>query len=269
MLGLAIETQPGDYVKDGLIHCGKCETPKQFMIPLDIEPDRRLVPIMCKCMQEDKKRREREFAEIQRQADIDIALSVGLTSEKYRTMTFEKSDGTVPQAENYVKYWPKMRDENIGLMLIGDTGTGKTYAAACIANALIRKGVRAYMANVTTISDIMSCMYSADREQLMQTVKRCDLLIIDDFGAQRSSDFVNEQMYNLLETRIGTLKPLIITSNLTMAELRQTQDTQLKRMYDRLKEACHPVEMKGDSRRRKIANNRYKVTESILSKGGS
>ena len=58
--------------------------------------------------------------------------------------TFDKDNGSTPQLEyarRYVEHWPEMRKENMGLLFWGPAGTGKTFAAACIANALVEREV--------------------------------------------------------------------------------------------------------------------------------
>ena len=64
------------------------------------------------------------------------------------------------------------------------------------------------------------------------------LLIIDDFGMERGTEYGLEQVYNVIDSRYRSGKPLIVTTNLTLDSLQNPQDTAHARIYDRLLEMC-------------------------------
>lgn len=251
-----------DYQKDGILFCGSCGTPRQMWIMLD--GVKKLVPVLCKCREEERNRQDEEWRRVQLSQRIEGLCRTGITDRRYTQMTFERSDVPLKFARNYVDNWPRMERENVGLMIIGDTGTGKTYAAACIANALLQKAVSVYMANIMSVCDRLTNLYDEGRLSYIASLQKYRLLVLDDFGAERGSDFVQEQIYNVVETRYRSGRPLIITSNLTLEQIRECDTLKYARTYDRLKEMCHPVTMEGDSRRRNIANKRVKRIKAIL-----
>ena len=144
--------------EDGFLHCSICHEPVQMKAP---EECRNIFPsgIMdkhCRCVREriardeaERKRRKAEerIAELQR---------ICFTDPAYMRHTFEQDKGYSPAArkvaEWYVDTYHERRANNEGLMFMGDTGTGKTFYACCIANALIRKGVAVW---VTTMQPLL------------------------------------------------------------------------------------------------------------------
>ncbi len=72
------------------------------------------------------------------------------------------------------------------------------------------------------------------------------LLIIDDFGMERGTEYGLEQVYNVIDSRYRSRKPLIVTTNLTLEELQHLEDTAHARIYDRLLEMCSPLLYRGE-----------------------
>ena len=82
-------------------------------------------------------------------------------------------------------------------------------------------------------------------------------MIIDDLGAERKSEFMQEQVFNIIDSRYRSGLPFIITTNLTADEIKKPQDVGYSRIYDRILERCHPVEVTGASRRRQNVKDTY------------
>lgn len=256
------EMDEGDYIKDSFIYCGKCHTPRQMKVMLfDKECT---VFKMCKCRAERSDRERAEFERQQRLDKIERMRRAGITDKRYLQMRFDKSDAALTFAKNYVDNWQRFRQDNVGLMILGGTGVGKTFAAACIANALLDKCVSVYMANIMSVCDKLGSFFNAGRAQFIDSLRNFSLLVLDDLGAERQTDFVQEQIYNIIEARYRSGLPLIITSNITPEQLRECDSIKYARTYDRLKEMCHPVVIEGESRRRRLANKRFSAVQSLL-----
>ena len=105
------------------------------------------------------------------------------------------------------------------LLIWGDVDTGKSFFAGCIANAFLEKGVPVLMTNFFRILNTLTGMLFEDRNQFINSLNRYSLLIIDDLGIERNSDFALEQVFNVIDSRYRSKKPLIITTNLTLSEL--------------------------------------------------
>ena len=101
-----------------------------------------------------------------------------------RNWTFEHDNGRNPQTETarfYVESWETMQAENIGYLFWGGVGTGKSYLAACIANALMEKEVAVCMTNFATILNDLAASFDG-RNEYISRLCSYPLLILDDFG---------------------------------------------------------------------------------------
>ena len=137
--------------------------------------------------------------------------------------TFENDNGRSPQmhhAQRYVEQWQTMRSENLGLLLWGGVGTGKSFLAGCIANALMEQEVPVRITNFARILNELNSCFSG-RNEVVDKLCRYPLLIIDDFGMERGTEYALEQIYNIVDSRYRSRKPLIVTTNLTLDEIRE------------------------------------------------
>ena len=131
----------------------------------------------------------------------------------------------------------------MGLLLWGDVGTGKSFFAGCVANALLDKGVPVLMTNFATILNSLTGIYPQDRNEFINSLNQYSLLIIDDLGVERNSEFALEQVFHVIDSRYRSMKPMIITTNLTLEELKHPEDLAHSRIYDRILERCVPLKI--------------------------
>ena len=124
------------------------------------------------------------------------------------------------KARAYVENWKEAYKNNTGLLLFGDVGTGKSFFAGCIANALLDRDVPVLMTNFPTILNRLTGMFSEDRADFIASFDEYDLLIIDDLGVERSTEYAMEQMFFVIDSRYRSRRPMIITTNLKLAELK-------------------------------------------------
>ena len=99
----------------------------------------------------------------------------------------------------------------------------------------------------------------------LDQMQRYSLLVLDDLGAERDTAYAAEQVFNVVDARVQTGLPLIVTTNLSVAEMQQADSMQLKRIYDRVLELC-PVRIKleGESRRTQNAQQRLTIANDLL-----
>lgn len=256
------EVNPSDYTKDGILYCGKCNTPKEC-IQVHFGKEYRL-PIMCRCKADEVQREKKE----KRIAELERRRKIAMPCPAYRDMTFENSDEKLTIAENYVANWNDMMRDNVGLLFFGNPGSGKTYMAASIANALLMKGVPVYMDNMAQLISMMGDNYDGGRDKCLYKIGKCDLLVIDDFGIERSTDFALQCAYDLIDARIRTEKPMIVTTNLDIAALKNPPDMRFSRIYSRLA-SIHPVAVQGDDKRKQQTNERFKAINRLLKGDGN
>ncbi len=261
------KTEPSEreYLSDdGLFHCKKCHTPTQCRIRIG---DReRIVSCTCKCQQEELAQRKREQAKAEHLDRIRRLKSNGIQEKTLSEWTFACAADTdgIRFARRYVEHWAEAKQNNLGLLLWGDVGTGKSFAAACIANALLESGVPVLMTNFSKILNQMGSMYSEERYRYIASFNAYDLLIIDDLGIERSTEYALEQVYAVIDERYKAKKPLIITTNQPLKELRNPDNLAYARIYSRVLELCTPVKMHGTDRRTEMANTKKELIRDLL-----
>ena len=166
--------------------------------------------------------------------------------------------------KRYATGFDEMLQKNQGLLFTGAVGTGKTFAAACIANYLIENGVPVVMTSFVKILGLSQGFKRDEEELYVQQMNSAKLLIIDDLGAERSTDFALERVYNIIDSRYRSSLPMILTTDLTLAEMKEATDIRYSRIYDRIFEVCFPMEFTGKSRRRAEASRRYDEMKRFL-----
>ena len=127
----------------------------------------------------------------------------------------------------------------------------KTYAAACIANTVIDQGYRVKVTNFSTVADEMWAV--DDKAAYIADLCKYPLLILDDLGVERKTEYMQEMVYKIVNARYVAGAPVIVTTNLTPDELTKADDMGYARTYDRLLEKCLPINVDGRSRRRAAA----------------
>lgn len=264
MISESIPKQDAEYIgDDGLLHCAVCHkaTERKISIPsLGID---RTVRCICDCRQKEldaQKKRERQ-EELERQRRKCFA------ETNMSNWTFKNDDGKNAKLseamKNYVKNFTEFKKDGKGLLLYGTVGTGKTYFAACIANALIDEGISVLMTDFARLTNKIQGMYEG-KQEFIDSLNRYTLLIIDDLGIERKTEFMQEIVYNVINSRYKSGLPFIITTNLTADEIKKPQDIGYSRIYDRILERCFPVQVTGESRRRQnVKETFFDVKEKL------
>ena len=241
----------GDYIgENNLYYCGKCKTAKQCRVTF--AGRERVVPCICHCKaeaikQEEEQRQQRAFFErVQRYRRI------GFPESDMGNWTFANDDRKNQKMsdamQNYVKHFDEFREKGKGLLLFGNVGTGKTFYAACIANALIDRGIPCLVTNFARIANTVQGLFEG-RQEYYDSLNRFPLLLIDDLAAERKTEYMQEIVFNVIDSRYRAGLPLIVTTNLTREEMQHPADITYQRIFSRLFEMCTPIEVYGKDRR--------------------
>lgn len=239
--------------ENGLEHCATCKEPLEQFLPEKVQAFFGMTkhPRQCACIRERNDREEKERKEREHRQTVESNTSVCFEERKMREWNFENDNGMNPEmkfAKHYIEHWQEVKKDGHGLLFWGGVGSGKSYMAACIANALLEQEVRVLMTNFATI---INGMFSAtDKVDYVNAICGYDLLIIDDLGVESHSEYRMEGLFNVIDRRVRSGKPMIITTNLTMKEMDETQDLNEARIYDRIRAVCQPVQVKGESQRK-------------------
>lgn len=249
--------------EDGLLHCGICGEPFQQRVEPNAIFRDGTAPRDCKCMREIHRKADEERERRKAEERIAELQRMGFSDPAYMRMTFENDKGYSPAARSaaewYVDNFPELRKSGKGLMFMGSTGTGKTFFACCIANALIKKGVPVW---VTTMRPLLRKLGDFNTaEAVINQIKSFELLILDDFGTNQATARNLELLFDVVDTRIRTGKPLIITTNLAPDDFKDAP-IELQRIYSRIKQMClncekSPVIMSGADRREEIVRQAH------------
>ena len=196
--------------------------------------------------------------------------SQGLQARYLYDYTFANDSGENPAMDKiraYAEGWQTARERNVGLLLFGDVGTGKSFAAGCIANALLEQDIPVLMTNFSTILNRLCGTFGEDRLTFLDGLDVYDLLIIDDLGVERSTEYAMEQIYTVIDSRYRSNKPLIVTTNLTLEEMKNPPDLARARIYDRILERCAPVLFAGKNFRKGNAAATRTAAREIIAQG--
>ncbi len=263
--------QEGDYRgDDGYLYCGKCHTRKEYEIELQ-GTKKFKVPSMCQCEKE-KQEREKELERKRKQMERIASLKRNsLMDKKFESCSFasvaitENNKRQVKVCKRYAEKFGEMLAKNQGLLMYGDVGTGKTHLACCIGNYLMENLTTVFVTSLIKIlQKAKSFRNEEDEANFIAKMNSADLLILDDLGAERSTDYALEIVYNVIDSRYRVGKPMIVTTNLTLVEMQDTPDIRYKRIYDRIFEVCYPLEFTGKSWRMKEAASRFDEMKSLL-----
>ena len=143
--------------KTNLLTCGHCHTAKEKVI--GFMGDKKKVHISCECMQEkerEEKEARRKYQQMLRINELRRSCFQDSIFFKARFENMDRDSEHRDIAENYVEKFEEVYKNNLGLILTGDVGCGKTHLAATIANGLIDQGISVKMTNFTSILNDMT-----------------------------------------------------------------------------------------------------------------
>lgn len=257
----------GDHIgEDGLVYCGKCGSRKQLRVKFGDKTH--VVRCVCKCESKEleEKKRQEEYEEQMRR--INRLKEASMMDKKYREVTFDKYEvreenkKVFEMVKKYADRFQDMYKKNQGLLLYGPVGTGKSFTAACIGNYLLNNAKPVIM---TSFVKILQDVWENDREaEYITILNSASLLIVDDLGTERETDYALEKVYNIIDSRVRANKPMIITSNLELNDMMECEDIRRKRIYDRILECCYPMYVGGKSFRMMKAAQRFDEMKDFL-----
>lgn len=267
-----VKVNADDYIdeRDGLIHCGKCGEPKQQAAPTPLirEVVGPLLRRSCKCDRDFEELMERKSRESAKKQRLDDAIRRGdIANRGYLYYTFERDktpDSDISKkARKYADNFADMYQKNIGLMFYGDNDAAKTFYACCIANAVFEAG---YSVLVDTYGNLCNLVQDFNkRDSVLYAVRNYALVVFDEYGAERGSEYVQDGAYSLINERIVSKKPMIITTNMRPGIISDGMNEQTKRIISRLDEAVTPLEVPSSGVREKKGEAKSKYLERLWS----
>lgn len=260
MVGDVIAGMVEDMTREEITFCPICKEATTREIQFGSKT--RIVGRMCRCERQrvaerdeaNRVRQEKErYEERIRRSGIDAKLK-DASFDNFKVN--EANSKAFKICKAYAENFSQMYDENRGILLYGTVGTGKSYLSACIANYLLNRGISVVM---TSFAKILSAVQGDHEEEieLMNLLRNAKLVIFDDIGAERSTDYALEKVFNFIDERYRAHQPMIITTNNDFGKMKEEGDIRHSRIYDRIFEVCCPIALNGDSWRKGKGNENY------------
>lgn len=189
--------------------------------------------------------RQKKIEGLMRRSGMPRRLAAA-TFENYDSAFSPAAKRAESAALRYINLWPHNRDEGRGLYLCGGVGTGKTHVAAALARTLVEyHHVPTLFVTVPELLDHMrpGIREAADeRDEWATAAMNADLLILDDVGTEKGSEWVRERLFVLVNHRYREQLPTIYTSNIGPRDLSGQLG---ERVASRLVETCEFVLVDG------------------------
>ena len=120
------------------------------------------------------------------------------------------------------------------------------------------------MTSFPKILNALGGLYSSERNEYLASLNRYTLLVIDDMGIERESQYTAETIYTVIDERYKSGKPFIITTNIQLDALKNPQDVEHARIYDRIMERCMPVYFGGRNYRSELGQENRDAAKKVL-----
>ncbi len=167
---------------------------------------------------------------------------------------------------DFIKAFQEWKDNRLGLYIWSrERGSGKTMLASSILNSLmVKEGISARFTSVPYYMDILQKAFKKKSEETDHSRQfwGCDVLCLDDLGAEKQSDWSNQELFKLIDYRYTKGKIIIATSNMSIKDLECDS-----RIIDRLNDMCMQIHMPEEGIRAQKANlKKQKFVDSIRRK---
>lgn len=260
-----IDTYIGD---DGLVYCSKCNTLRETenIIPVF----GRRMPIRCKCMKEASEKNDELEDYRKKMLRLDKLRSASLLGERYKDKSFDNTDKV---SEEFTKAMSRCKkycdisdialEKGYGIYIYGKSGTGKTHLTACMCNELISQYKQCLFTNFFEITKLIKATFgsrNSEAENIIKRICEIDFLFLDDLGTESlkkngEDNWLQEQVYDIINKRYNNIKPTIFTSNYSLNEL-VAERGMMDKTVDRIMEMSTAIiKLSGESYR---ARNRRK-----------
>ena len=215
----------------------------------------------CKKAQEYWKEKDKQDYEIEKRKHfreiINKIYKQNYIGMKFQNLNFEnfncnyENEMAIAIAKDYINKNITNADDN-GLIIMGKSGVGKTHLAASIANKLIENDKIVLMGRLTTLLDMIKETFkdnTKSENELIELYSNVDMIIIDDLGTEKISNWALEKLYTIIENRNENRLPIIITTRFDKQGLierfSKCQDEQLvDAIISKLYQMCYGVTLK-------------------------
>jgi DNA replication protein DnaC len=249
--------------------------PKKRLVVLGVE---KIVQPVCRCEVEAWEREQDEMQERYRKAEVERKFAISSLGERFencRFETFAKRPGTEKAfrlAYDYAERFELYGAES--LLIWGAPGNGKSHLAAAVCHKLKERGKIPVFQTMTELLERIRATFGRQAKEqereIMAALQDCDLLVLDDLGAEKVSDWTLDVLFRIIDGRYRQKKPTMFTTNFSPSELLDRfrmdkssveQEIAARRIHDRILEVSVIVENRATSYRREVAENRIKKSD--------
>lgn len=174
-----------------------------------------------------KAERERAYRE-----RVNRMIKDSRLGKRFRMRTFEtyrvneRNKAVYEVVREYAESFAEHKERGDGLYLSGGFGTGKTHLAAAICHEVIRQGYQPIFGTMITLLERIKATYGSrvaeeTEWQIIDRYIKCDLLIIDDLGKERSTSWALEKLYGIINARYEDCRPVVITANYGINQIEE------------------------------------------------
>lgn len=251
--------------------CGKASRKEQYEILGMV----RTVTITCQCEIDRLHAKIQEAQDRQSKRLIEQKFSISELGKRFEECKFDSfftRIGTEKALESALDYANSFdTKQELGLLLFGDPGNGKSHLAAAISHKVKENGYTVVFQTMAELLDRIRNTFNKKEKEtekdIMSALLECDLLVLDDIGAEKISDWVLEKMFLIIDGRYRRKKPVVYTSNYSPGELFECfmpkncgKDEKIKanRIISRIIGSSTIVENKAKDYRREEAINRFR-----------
>ncbi len=226
----------------------------------------RVVYPICDCEARELDRAREEFWQRSKRQRIERLFSLSGLGPRFSECTFDNwiprrgSEKAFDAVKAYLDRWPEQMKTGEGLVLLGTYGNGKSHLAAAVVNALVSQEYAAVFQPVTRLMYRVNASYRDERgpseAEIINGLIDADLLVLDDIGAEKWSEKVEERLYAIIDGRYWGKKPTILTGN--FLDLKSLEAHIGGRAFDRIAETCIFIENMATSFRKERARARLR-----------
>lgn len=233
-----------EYTNKKTLHCGNCNTPKEVYIKWAGEIEG-YVGCMCECQVKQRSGRlERDRKNDRDHRRLEV-FNQSLALFHSRISEDDERDRLASEAvRDYILNLGTNIRDGKGLLIVGETGVGKTFFAASVANEAIDRDYRVLFTKLGAL--VNEYTISSNKENYLSHLRNFDLIVLDDLGIERNTNYSDESAYRIIDTIYNSgISTIVTTNNMATA----SQDLPTQRIMSRLCERAKGILVKGKDRR--------------------